>query len=168
MAYEMDSFELVGADGKRHVYRGTLHPAGEGMRIVARLAELGAEPLAKLATQALATEGVIGALGSLAKGAENKDPEADAAAMTALRAAVPKLKIDDAVRELRPLLADAPDLTAKIISKMWRDGKPLSDGTNFDAAFAGNYVELGQAVWAVARANGFFPSLGTFSPSASK
>lgn len=57
---------------------------------------------------------------------------------------------------------DAPDLCRAILAHTHRDGEALRDAHVFDAAFAGNYGELYQALVEVARGNGFLPELDTW------
>lgn len=166
----MHEFDLIDADGNSHHYVVNLHPGMEGFRIVARLAELGAEPIARLASQAMAAEGVLDALQLAVRG----DPAANAK----LSAVSSKLDFGAAAKELRPLLADSPDLVMRILAHTQRDralpGQPSSmvafkgkDGqTWFDAAYAGNYGEMLAACWKVVALNRFFPWPATSIKSA--
>ena len=55
-----------------------------------------------------------------------------------------------------------PGLRARLFAKTYRDGNALKKGQHFDAAYAGNYLEMYAAQWEVLRVNGLFMGLGTF------
>ena len=73
-----------------------------------------------------------------------------------------------AARAARQSLLTVSDETIwSVLRYTNRDGEPLISSKSgkptgvFDEAYAGNYMELGRALFKVAQVNGFFPGLGT-------
>lgn len=164
----MHEFELTDADGNVHRYVVTVHPGREGMHIVAKLAELGAEALGQLATQLAGVDGVLDVL----KASVNNDPEAN----TKLQGVAKSLDLAGAARSLRPLIAASPELVKQLFKYVRRTGAPLPDGSPgaavslaediwFSQAYQANYGELAAAVAKVVALNRFFPWPATSSGS---
>lgn len=65
------------------------------------------------------------------------------------------ISVADSIFEKDPEL----QLLFKLMKYTVREGKPLSDGDNFDDAYAGNYDELLSAVIEVVKANNFFTKI---------
>lgn len=162
----MHEFDLTDADGNVHHYLVTVHPGRDGMAIVAKFAELGAETLGQLATQFAGVDGVLDVL----KASVRDEPGADAK----LQAVVKTLDLAGAARSLRPLIAASPELVREILKNARRgaadgsDMRPLSDSVWFSHAYQANYGELLQAVAKVVALNRFFPwpatSIGSGRP----
>ena len=116
-------------------------------------------------------EDVIAKLGEGVKAylsAKGKPGEKDAADLdlVSLLGSVKGLDLPGFGRDLKGALAglNMPDLTRSILAYTLRDGKPLDKGVHFSDAYAGNYAEMGMAVWKVAAINRFFGPLSTFVP----
>jgi hypothetical protein len=140
--------------GEPHQYRCAPFLAEEGLGIFFRLSTLGAEPL-------------LSAVGSLFGKADSlealKSRLGSGADLGAFLDLLDGLDFSAVGRGLRATLAspDSPALLRDLVKGCLRDGKPLSDRTNFNEAFTGNYLELLKAAWEVVLLNRFFSLPGT-------
>jgi len=139
-------FEIEGGDGKPHAYLVQLHGVDEGQAIVFALIAVGGEPLGALlqgAAGKLIAEG-----GGLAELLE-KD-------VTELLSGIDFAAVG---RDLSLAVArsDMPGLVNLILKNTHRDGRPLRDSNERNAAYRGNYGEMLRAVWQVISANRFLP-----------
>ena len=124
--------ELTIADdnGGAHHYLIALHPAAEGQRVVLQLMGLLAGPLAELVAA-----GVQG--GGLSSDVDFQGIGRQLGAV---------------------LLSDAPPrLVRELLRYANRDGRPLNNDGDFNAAYTGNYGELMMALKEVVQANRFLP-----------
>jgi hypothetical protein len=156
-------FTAPDASGRLHRYDLTLHRGSEGQRLALKLSALLLEPLAEALGPVL-LEGV----GNLGKVVE--DTGTKAGIFTRLLDSPDVLAAVDmpAVgRAAERALLGVDDATIyDVLRYTNRDGQPLVDArrmptSHYDEAYAANYTELGRALWGAARANGFFPALGT-------
>jgi hypothetical protein len=151
-------FTLTDADGNPHTYAVTRHRGSEGYGLAQLLLGLVLEPLAAAAGPPIVAAVTRGGLGVVLD-----DPAILAA-----------LDLAGLARALRGSLLGLSDATiGSILRYVNRDGKPLIGEGNrptgvFDAAYAGNYAELGAVLWEVVRYNRFFPGLDTFADAARK
>ena len=144
-------FQLADADGQVHAYEATPHPPTEGMAVAYTLLALGAEPLGAAMASVLTAAGDAG----ITRLSDLLDADvgdlANAVDFGALGRAV-----RDAVAT-----GGMPRLTRDLLSRTFRDGKPLNVDVHFNAAFACNYFELAQAAWQLVQHNRFMPPLPT-------
>lgn len=148
-------FELTDAAGVAHAYLVTEHPGGEGMELMYALLGLGAPTVLGLAGAALKAEDLLRAvIGALRGEGEGESQESDWSELAGLVAGI---DFGTVGLELGKALGSgqAPALTKKLVSRVYRDGKPLA--TVFDRAYQANYIELLQLVWRVCAINRFFP-----------
>lgn len=159
------TFTLHDSQGQPHSYVVTEHPAGEGMELMYELLGLGAPAVLSLAGAALRSSELLGAA-LRALGGEGEAPSSGDA--TELARMVADLELDKVGAEVGRAFATgkAPALTKRILSRAFRDGKPL----NIDLAYQANYSELLMAVWKVCAINRFFPvpSMSPGSPPAAR
>ena len=134
-------------------YDVTLHRGSEGQRLALTLSALLVEPLATAVGPLLlgAVSGKRGLKGLL------DDPTA-----------LDGLDLPAIGRAARASLVTLDDATIFAVLRYTnRNGQPLVHNGQptgaYDSGYAGNYMELGQALWKVASINGFFPGLDTFT-----
>lgn len=160
------NFQLMGADGKLHSYLGTtLPPAGGGVKLALAIYSLALPSGGVLIKELIAAVGGLGELIDMfqAKGAK------------AIAKLVDELDLDSAVKRFdAAALGEAasqslsklpPALVQELLAHTSRDGSPLKQEANFNAAFRANYIELALAVAMVASENGFFTSGSTSQTS---
>lgn len=163
MEQEPIEFALTGADGKPHSYMLNLHPAIEGQIIVWRLIAAGGEPLGRLLSDALSWEDLFGLLVAGIKGGKAEALDRLLDDPKALQGLLAKLNLRGIGVDLRAVVLsdlDVAGLARDTLRHTFRDGVPLDNDTNFDAAFAGNYAEMLRAVFRSVRENGFFALSG--------
>ncbi len=147
------TFNLPDSSGVSHAYTLTRHRGSEGMPLCQQILGLVVEPLAAGA-------------GPLVMGAVSKG---GAKGLLDSPAALEALDFGALARGVRSSLLSPPTPTVLALLRYTnRDGKPLvsDDGratAAFDLAYAGNYMELGRAMWESCAHNGFFPGLDTFA-----
>lgn len=149
---------ILDASGASHVYTITRHRGSEGAPLCQHLLALVIEPIAAgagpMVVRAVTAGGVKGLL---------ENPEVLGA-----------LDFGALSRGIRSSLLSLPMPTVLAVLRYTnRDGKPLVADNGqatpaFDEAYAGNYTELGQALWGACSHNGFFPGLDTFGRVAKK
>lgn len=146
------TFMLSGADGEQHEYIGTpIPPAAGGTALALQIYALSGGALGAMLKGLMDSMGGLGGLIERFNGAGIADlnieellGDLDLGALgDALASSLSKLP----PRALQDLLAHTS-----------RDGKPLRQELNFNAAYRGNYPELLIAVATVAYHNGFFTS----------
>lgn len=120
-----------------HTYDIMLHPTDEGVPLAAEVASYLAEPFSRL-------------LEAWAKDMQNEDLE------NVLRSA-DWSGIGGDLSKVLMKLAGKPQFVKQLLKHSRRDGKGLEMPQVFNEAYQGNYVELGAAIVAVIRANGFVP-----------
>lgn len=163
----MHEFRLTDAAGQPHLYEIDLHRGSEGLRLSLQLGSLLVEPLAAAVGPMLP-----GMIEAAVKGGK-LDKQALAASLLDDPDTLRSLDLSGVGRAVQQAALSLPDETVYAVLRYTnRDGKPLvASGRatlDFDAAYQGNYGELLRAVWEVARANGFFPGLGTWLDGAKK
>lgn len=148
-------FELVDSYGEPHQYSLTLHPGGEGSLIAMQLAAMVSEPIIGLLTGLLSGSGSVSLKGLL---------DADLGAMLE---ALDASSIGPSVAKALASPEAQRMIRSDFVRYIARDGKQLSNATNFDQAFQGNYLELFKLSWEVAKRNRFLP-LDAISKKGSK
>ena len=133
-------FELTDRHGEVHEYTMAYHPGDEGLDIVLDLGALLAGPLASMLGLAFGS------------GKLSLDSELSAEAMAAIDWSALG---NDLQRHLAA--PSSRGLIMRILKHTARDGAPLGKARNFGRAYAGNYAELFDALWAVVEGNGFLP-----------
>ncbi len=166
---EEHSFTLKDAAQQPHTYTVTRHRGSEGLPLVMQVSAFVVEPIAAgLGPMLLGALQASGGARGASKGTGHvlrrilDNPEVLASLdLKALAGGVRVALLGLPVSSLYAILAVTN-----------RDGKPLVAGGKatpaFDEAYAGNYIELGYALFEVAQYNGFFPELGTFVADAKK
>lgn len=167
----MPEFILLDSRGNAHRYDVTLHRGSEGQMLALRLSALLLEPLAEAVGPVVlgSLEGVMQAV----EGGDNAGKKVLAAILDdpAILASIDASAVGRAAASSLRAIDEASIFN--LLRYTNRDGEPLIDGRSgrptvtYDTAYAGNYMELGRALWQVAQVNGFFPALGT-SGGASK
>lgn len=160
-------FTLKDAAGHEHEYEITaLHPGSEGQSLALHFAGLAIEPLITAAGPLL-----IGSFDAVSGGGKIGVKEIMSAVLDSpeVMDSIDLPAIGAAARRALGSL-DAKSI-ASVLRYTNRDGLPLISDSgrptgDYDAAFAGNYMELGRAVLEVGQRNGFFPALGTASSAA--
>lgn len=144
----MIEFTLTDGEGNPHRYDMTKHRASDGWQMAADLSTRVIEPLAASLGPALARMVVEG----------EKDAEGITGALAGFDGAALGATLRNVVTSL------PPKTLYGLLANVNRDGSPLiHEGrptAAFDAAYAGNYYELGRAALEVAQRNGFLPGGG--------
>lgn len=159
------TFQLMGADNALHSYIGTtLPPAAGGVKLALAIYSLAMAPSATLIKELVAA---VGGLGELIDLFQHKGPKA-------IAKLVDELDLDGALKRFdaasfgeaaaQSLSKLPPQLVMELLAHTSRDGSPLRQEANFNAAFRANYIELALAVMHVASENGFF-TFGSTSPT---
>lgn len=158
------TFTCTDANGDEHHYDVAPHRGSEGAPLALMLLSLVVEPLATgagpVAIQGL---GKTKGKGKAALAELLTDPD--------LLAELDLAALSKGVRTA--MLGLKPALLYNVLRYTNRDGKPLVSNalqptSLYDAAYARNYMELGAALWEVAKWNGFFPALSTIADGARK
>lgn len=150
-------FELNGVH-----YEYTLHPPREGWRLATRLSSRLIKPILSGLGPA-----VVAAVEGAPKGGGS--PQGLIKALLDDSAALEGLDFGRIAEGLEAAVQAVDDATLyDVLRYTNRDGKALvtdsgKPTSEFDRAFAGNYVELGRAFWSVASGNGFLPGLDSLS-----
>ena len=154
------SFNLTDADGGTHAYIVAEHPGGEGMAIAFELLSLGLPTVLRLAGAAMESDTFL-ATAVRAVSGTSLQAGSEGDTLAELRSMLSGIDFGQAAEDVRVALGSgqAPALVRRILSRTYRDGKPLSSDASFDLAYTRNYMELLKAVWQVARINRFFPEL---------
>lgn len=159
-------FTLKDAEGETHEYECTRHKGDKGLPLASQIAALLVGPvITSLGPLAL------GAFGSMTGGGKITKAGMMVAILTdpKVRAGMDFAALSEAAKAA--ITGLPPETIYRILEYTNRDGKALVNGSTptqaFNVGYAGNYMELGQAVFEVAKHNGFFPALGTFANAAS-
>jgi len=142
-------FSLDDSNGESHNYTMTLHLGGEGSLLAMQIMGFVAEP-------------AIGAMLGLFDRATGSVTDLLSLDVSALLDGIDAASVGPAIAGV---LADPKThriVKRDLVKYVHRDGKPLSNDTNFDQAFQGNYAELFKLCWEVAKSNRFLP-LGSTS-----
>lgn len=155
----MHSFQLSDRSGAKHDYRVEPHPGGPGAVLALRVQSLATEPLVEVVHTLASAPGLQELASALKDGSDKDSGELLANAAGSLLGELGSLDLTAVSKALSAMLGakDGLQLVKDILSRTYRDGKPLSEAMNFDAAYQANYWELQQAVIEVVRFNGFFP-----------
>ena len=148
----MDPIELVltDADGKPHTYTIVPFGATEGSAVLWQLLAMGSEPIARLASGALAA----------GDGMSLRALMDDPAVLDRMRKTIDIAGVGADIRStIRSTNMQA--IQASLVSRCTRDAKSLANPTHFDVAFARNYIELGKLLWEVIKLNRFLGQLAT-------
>lgn len=156
-------FQLHDAAGVAHNYVVNEHPAGEGMELMYALLGLGAPAVLGLASAALRSEDMLGAVMRALSGGDSGVADTVGQMAADLDLTTVGVEVGKALGSGR-----APDLTRRILSRTYRDGRSLGGvgGSGIDLAYQANYAELLVAVWRVCTINRFFPVPSTSQSSA--
>jgi hypothetical protein len=157
------TFELVGADGERHSYLGTpFPPAAGGTALALQIYALAGGPLGAL------LKGIIDGAGGIGGILEMLDDKKRLADLN-VEELISGVNMGDLGNSLAASLVRLPpQVLQDLLAHTSRDGSPLKQPANFNAAFTANYIELAQAAGLVALHNGFFTSGATSKKSAPK
>lgn len=146
------TFMLSGADGEQHEYIGTpLPPAAGGTALALQIYALSGGALGALLKGLMESSGGLGGLIERFGGAKTADLH------------IEQLLGDLDLGALGDALASSlsklpPRVLQDLLAHTSRDGKPLKQESNFNAAYRGNYPELLIAAGLIAHHNGFFTS----------
>jgi len=141
----MPTFEVEDYSGKIHKYRFELHPpTNDGIALSLELMALGGTPLL----------GAIKEVASVTVAKKKKGEKFSIADALDLNLDIGSIG-ENLQRSL--LSPQAGSIPQRLMKHAARDGQPLDNPFNFDQAFAGNYLELGKAMYEVIIANRFLP-----------
>lgn len=124
-----------------HSYEGLTHGPSEGIVIALTLKSMLPEVL---------LEGILAFADASDEGMEDLDVQEILGKLDSER-------VGPALSSALARLAEKPKLIERLFAQTSRDGKALRTPTNFEAAYAGNYLELYQAAGQIIAANGFIP-----------
>ena len=146
---EPSRFQLVDSEGQTHEYLLTKHLASDGTRVALRIMSLVSGPIAE------ALVALVGSDGALQRFA---DEGIESISIDALGEAMSGVSMGDLAAQLAKTLGDPATsklMTTDLMRYVIRDGKNLSNKTEYDRAFTGNYLELFKLCMEVIKANGF-------------
>ena len=156
-------FELKSASGETAAYEYTLHPPREGWSLATRLSSRLIKPILSGLGPA-----VVAAVEAAPKGAAGS-PQGLFAALLDDTSALEGLDFGRVAEGLEAAVTALDDATVYAVLRYTnRNGKALvtdsgKPTSEFDRAYAGNYMELARALWSVASGNGFLPGLDSLS-----
>ena len=157
-------FTLKDGDGVPHEYLVPLHSGTEGRTIVLSLLAAGIPALGAVLDGLLKTEAFLSLF--KAEGGARALLDAKWGELVTHLQATPVVERLANVAML--LAANDGAMVDAIFRHAVRDGKPLRERVHFDAAYQGNYLEMGQALAKIVQVNRFFPVPSTSSTPSAK
>ena len=157
------TFTLPGADGEQHAYIGTpIPPAAGGTALALQIYALAGGPLGAL------LKGVLDSVGGIGGAMELFNDKKKLADLNVeeLLGGVSRGELGNSLAA--SLVRLPPQVIQDLLAHTSRDGAPLKQPANYNAAYLANYVELALAAGLVAQHNGFFTSGATSSKNAPK